>query len=368
MSEVSESSTPLTAVMYDGRTAVRRDVTVGMAPTGLTIVGSDGQAVAIWAYPDLRLIDEDRRTGPVRLRNAADTAGARLQLADRRVLTALIRHAPHLARRRRLSRAVVIAVSGLVGTAALAGVLWFGLPWVARVTAAAIPVSWEESLGENLYSEVTKLLGVIGHGEPVVCARPAGTAVLRRLTARMAAASPSPYDFRVTVLDVPIPNAFALPGGHMVVLRGLLDFVEGPEEVAGVLAHEMAHVEHRDGTKAIVRQLGLQGILSLFFGGGTTVAIGETLLTFSFSREAESAADTSALDLLQEAGIRTSGLGKFFQRLIDQEGDMTGGLEFLSTHPSSTSRVRFFNDAAPARGGPAMSEIDWQALRTICGE
>jgi len=366
MSEVSENNTPFTATLYDGQTAARRDVRISLTPAGLAIAGEDGQPIAIWTYEDLRLVDEDRRTGPVRLRNATDDAGARLQLADRQALTAIIRHAPHLAQRRRFSRALVISVSGLAGTAALAGVLWFGLPWAARITAAAIPVSWEESLGENLYTEVTKIFGVIGDGEPGVCAEPAGTAALQRLVTRLSP-SQSPYDFRVTVLDVPVPNAFALPGGHMVVLQGLLDFVEGPDEIAGVLAHEMGHVVHRDGTKAIIRQLGIQGILGLFFGGGTPVAIGETLLTFSFSREAESEADTAALSLLRGAGIQTAGLGEFFQRLIDQQGDMAGGLEFLSTHPSSASRVRYFDEANAAGDGPAMSDTDWQALRAICG-
>jgi len=367
MLEVSKNNTPFTATLYDGQTAARRDVSVFLTPVGLAVAGEDGLPIATWAYGDLRLIDEDRRTGPVRLRSATDSQGARLQLADRQALAAIIPYAPHLAQRRRFSRALVISVAGLAGTAALAGVLWFGLPWAARLTAAAIPVSWEESLGENLYAEVTKIFAVIGDGEPSVCTEASGSAALQRLVTRMSPSS-SPYDFRVTVLDVPVPNAFALPGGHMVVLRGLLDFVEGPDEVAGVLAHEMGHVVHRDGTKAMIRQLGLQGILGLFFGGGTPVAIGETLLTFSFSRDAEADADTAALDLLQGAGIRTPGLGEFFQRLIDQEGDMAGGMEFLSTHPSSASRVRFFDEANSATGAPAMPDADWQALREICGE
>jgi len=367
MSEVSENSTPFTATLYDGLTAARRDVSVSLTPAGIAVAGEDGQPIATWAYGDLRLVDEDRRTGPVRLRNAGDDAGARLQLADRQALAAIIPRAPHLTQRRRLSRALVISVSGLVGTAALAGFLWFGLPWAARIIAAAIPVSWEESLGENLYAEVIKIFAVVGDGEPNVCADPAGTAALQRLVTRLSP-SQSPYDFRVTVLDVSVTNAFALPGGHMVILRGLLDFVEGPDEVAGVLAHEMGHVVHRDGTKAMIRQLGMQGILGLFFGGGTPVTIGETLLTFSFGREAEADADTAALDLLRGGGIRTSGLGIFFQRLINRQGDMAGVLEFLSTHPSSASRVRFFLEANVAGGAPAMPDADWQALRAICGE
>ena len=366
MSEVSENSTPFAATLYDGLTAARRDVSVSLTPTGLAIAGEGGQPIATWAYRDVRLVDEDRRTGPVRLRSATDDAGALLRLPDRGVLAAIVRHAPHLAQRRQFSRAVVIPVAGLVGTAALAGVLWFGLPWAARISAAAIPVSWEESLGEKLYVEVIKIFGVVGDGEPAVCAAAPGTTALQRLLTRLSPAT-SPYDFRVTVLDVSEPNAFALPGGHMVILQGLLDFVEGPEEVAGVLAHEIGHVVHRDGTQEMIRQLGLQGILSLFFGGGTPVAIGETLLTFSFSREAEAEADTAALGLLRGAGLQTAGLGEFFQRLIDQQGDMAGGLEFLSTHPSSASRVRYFDEANAAGDGPAMSDTDWQALRAICG-
>lgn len=365
-SAASNKDGPYAGTYYDGRSAGRRDVAVVLSTAGLTIVDDDGTRIAAWRYADVRLVDDDHRGPPIRLCSGNDD-DARLSVADPRILTDLVARAPHLRHRRGPLRALAIAGLGIAGIAVLAGFLWVGLPRLAGFTAAALPLSWEKSLGERVFAEVTEILRLVGHESPAPCRQADGLAAVQKLVDRLAAGEPSPYDYPVTVLDVPIANAFALPGGRIVILRGLLDFAQGPDEVAGVLAHEVAHVLHHDGTQAIVRQAGTQGLLSLIFGDGTAVTVGQTLLTLSFSREAEVAADLAAADLLRKSNIAADGLAIFLQRLGASEGDATGALEYLSTHPSSDSRARALAGAAAPGGGPAMAEADWQALRAICG-
>lgn len=365
-SAASNRDGPYAGTYYDGRSAGRRDVVVVLSSAGLAIVGDDGTRIDAWRYADVRLVDEDHRGPPIRLRSGNDD-DARLSVADPRILIDLAARAPHLTRRRRSFRLFAIAGLGLAGTALVVGFLWVGLPRLAGFTAAVLPLSWEETLGERVFAEVIGVLEFVGGSSPATCQQADGQAVVQQLVDRLAAGEPSPYTFRVTVLDVPIANAFALPGGRIVVLRGLLDFAQGPDEVAGVLAHELAHILHRDGTQAIVRDVGMRGLFGLILGDSTAVTVGQTLLTLSFSREAEAAADLAAADLLRKSNITADGLPAFLQRLGAREGDAADALAYLSTHPSSASRIRALAGAAAPGGSPAMTEAEWQALRAVCG-
>jgi len=100
-------------------------------------------------------------------------------------------------------------------------------------------------------------------------------------------------------------------------------------------------------------------------GSGVAGGIGETLMTLSYSRDAEHEADLAGIGLLQEAGLWADGLGRFFER-FGGGAEMPGALSLLSTHPSSESRAELARRAGTA-GAPAMSEVDWQALKVICG-
>lgn len=256
----------------------------------------------------------------------------------------------------------------VLAVAVLTGLLWFALPRFAAATAQAIPVSWEVALGEQVFEQVVALFAVPDGERPKFCEAEAGRQALDRLSDRLAAVADSPYAFRVTVLDSEITNAFALPGGRIVILRGLIDFAESPDEVAGVLAHEMGHVTHRHGTEGIVKSLGLAfffGVMLGDLGSGIVGLAGETLVSTSFSREAETEADQEALTLLQGAGLSAEGVSRFFARLEETYGDMPAALALLSTHPSNESRAQRF---AGAGGAAALSEADWQALKAICGE
>lgn len=360
---------PYRASYFDGRSAADWEVLVRPAADGLRIEGEDGGQLALWPYPEIQVVDEVVGREGLRLRRKGGSA--RLTVADPGVLEDLpadlgaARQAQ--ANRRRLSRSPLVVVAALCAAMAL---VWAGFPLAVRATAAAVPVSWERALGDWVLDDVLDFLGLMsGDGKAKACAEPAGSAALAGLTEDLAAASGSPYEFRVLVVDFGMTNAFALPGGAIVMFSGLIDFAETPEEVAGVLAHEMGHVVKRHGTEVILRNYGLQLLVESLTGGaggGMAEGIGETLLGLSYSREAEHEADVTGIGLLQTAGLRADGLGRFFERFGEQHADGPAVLNLLSTHPSSDSRARLAEQAG-STGRPTMSETDWQALKAICG-
>ncbi len=356
----------------DGESAARREVLIGFTPDGLRLIEQpSGREVAFWLYEELRLVDEVFKEGPLRLR--AGQGAARLTLADRALITELAGRAPQLTARARGWAPHSLRWAGLtvVSVAVLLGVLWFGLPRFSEGAARLVPVSWETALGEGLLEQVVRLFGQFSEdGEVAFCTAAPGSEALESLSGRLAAAAQSPYDFQVHVVNLGVPNAFALPGGQIVIFEGLLDFAQSPDEVAGVLAHEMGHVIHRHGTAGMIKSLGLAfffGVLLGDLGSGAVGLAGETLVSLNFSREAEIEADGSALELLGREGLSSQGLADFFERLEQEAGgDMPEALQLLSTHPSHESRRQRFGGGGEA-SLPALSAAAWQSLREICG-
>ena len=143
----------------------------------------------------------------------------------------------------------------------------------------------------------------------------------------------------------PEANAFAMPGGHIVVLTGLIEKSDKPEELLGVLAHEMAHVTQRHSLKQIISDLSGRILFSILASGMSDLVYtigdqGRYLLAQKYSRAQEEEADEYGFDYLLQAGISPAGLIEFFEKL--KEDDMLDGIEIanlLSTHPASEKRI-----------------------------
>lgn len=178
----------------------------------------------------------------------------------------------------------------------------------------------------------------------------------------------TPYNYRWFVSDSKDINAFALPGGIVVVNAGLIQAADSAEEVAGVIAHEVAHTELRHGTRSMLKSLGLRTLAVLFFGDwGSGVAgdMATQLLELRFSRQAENEADRDGLARLQRAGIATDGLLTFFKKLEEKRSELPELPSVLSTHPLPSERIAALTHLQSKQlGNPVLPlAIDWQAVQ-----
>ena len=227
-------------------------------------------------------------------------------------------------------------VWGLVGGMILSTVLglWFGSDLLVEIAVSRIPVEWEQKLGESAYRDFLSHQEVVKEGP--------GVAAVEEMTHRLTEQIlNNPYKFQVTVVKSDVINAFALPGGYVVVFTGLMKKAESGEEVAGVLSHELNHVLQRHGLERIVKNLGLMAVAAIVFGNqqgliGMMKQLGVELFTLKFGREQETEADLTGLRLLQRAKIDPSGMITFFERLSEKD---EGRMEWLSTHPMSAARA-----------------------------
>ena len=304
--------------------------------------GESGGRTLYFKHPDL--IREFRQAAPAHLDRPFEQAAERVR---------------HVRRRRRL---VWSAVGGIL-LALLVG-FWFGSDLLVRLAVERIPVEWEEKLGEAAYRDF------LGH-QDVMMEGPAVAAVqeiTQRLTQQI---SDNPYKFEVTVVKSDVVNAFALPGGHVVVFTGLIKKAESGEEVAGVLGHELNHVLQRHGLERIVKNVGVMTGVAIVMGDqrglvGLMRQVGVELLTLKFGRAQETEADLTGLHLLHQARIDPAGMITFFQRLAEHD---EGRVELLSTHPMSTGRAeRLRAEVAKLQKRTAEPfTFDWGAVRASLG-
>jgi beta-barrel assembly-enhancing protease len=285
------------------------------------------------------------------------------------VLVAIRDGNPEGARRfhdpRRRRRRLALTVAALVAALGLGGALYaWGIPAGAAVVAPWVPVAWEDRLGAAVAE---------GLAPPAKrCADPAGHAALDVMMRRvLGAAGPVPYRFRIVVADMPVVNAMAAPGGHLVLFRGLIEKSRSAEELAGVLAHEVQHVLKRHATRMILQHLSTAVAITAVAGdvsGVMAVAVegAHALGTMAYTRTFEGEADAAGLQLLLDAGIDPAGMIGFFD--ADRGGDSSWG-RYLLSHPPSAERAALLRGiaGATARGfTPVLDAQAWEALRGIC--
>lgn len=221
--------------------------------------------------------------------------------------------------------------------------------------APHVPVAWENAMGDAMVGDLGGRL----------CETPASKAALARLTREMAGDTPLR---QVAIANVPMVNAVTLPGGRILIFRELIEKAESPDELAGVLAHEIGHVRHRDTVTGLVRQLGLSVVL----GGATGNAGGalNSVLAMSYSRDAERAADAYAIEALAGAHVSPLPTARFFEKLGGAAGGE--GIEraqsWFASHPVSADREAAFEKALVKGKAykPALSKAEWAALRNAC--
>jgi Zn-dependent protease with chaperone function len=201
------------------------------------------------------------------------------------------------------------------------------------------------------------------------CEDAAGQAAFSKMIDKLRLAGGMEAPIKAHVLSSSMPNAFALPGGTVYLLDGLLQKAENPDEVAGVMAHELGHVHHRDSLRRIIQAGGTSYLIGLLFGdvmgGGAMVYIGRELFDSSHSRAAERAADAFARDAMHKLGRSPKPMGQFLLRVTGAQANKT--ISILSSHPLSEDRlVVMSKEDRPATGAPILSPAEWQALKSIC--
>lgn len=218
---------------------------------------------------------------------------------------------------------------------------WANADRVSQWAAERISLEQEGKLGDLAFDQMRPGLKLIDHE--------AATAAVQLIGVRLTAGSQK-YHYTFHLAEDPRVNAFALPGGHVVVFTGLLRLAESADEVAGVLAHEVSHIRKRHSLRNMIHALGLRAVLGVALGdfsGGVWGDMARELAALGYSRDLEREADLEALYLLRRAGLPAEGMVRFYERLAKLE-KMPPPL--LSSHPAGKERLAALHEAINNQG------------------
>ncbi|ARN81511.1 M48 family metallopeptidase [Methylocystis bryophila] len=349
------------AIYFDGVVNKKRAVTLVFGEDALEIV-AEGARVAAWPYAEMRRAPAG--DDALRLRATSAPELARLQLSDPDAKIRLAALCPALDGADPgdvSSRKIVLWSLAAVGS--ILGLLFFGVPYAADVIADHIPLALEQRLGRVAENQLRAIV------PGARCTAPSGVAALRKLSEKLQAAADLRMPANIVAYSSKTPNAFALPGGSVFLLSGLLAKAQNQDEVVGVLAHELGHLQHRDHVRRMIANGGGAYLIGLLFGdvtgGGALVFAGKELFFASHSRETEAAADAFAAQALARLGRPAKPLGELLLRITGPEEN--GAFTILHDHPLSEERLQALAaQDKGARSPPLLSDEEWSALKGIC--
>lgn len=370
------------ARLTDGRTAGSVRVQLRLGEAGIEILSTgERRGALVWPYAELRCGVPLRSDAPDVLLSLAPDGTQTLFVADPAFSSALLPRARGLSQARQRLHGMRPGLATVAVVVAAASAVWLLELHPAQTIARLMPQQTREVMGRNVIASLA--------GKVKQCETAPGRVALGRLTQRLAeAASPKPMPVRVVMLDWGLVNAFAAPGGQIILTRGLVQKAGSPDEVAGVLAHELGHALELHPETGLVRAMGLSAAAQLIFAGstGTATNIGLLLTQLRYTRSNEREADAHALRVLKGAGISAKGFGDFFERIEPKlpttpakEDDKNKGepktgfgtliltSEILRTHPLTADRLAAVRAQPAYPATPALSDADWRALREMCG-
>jgi len=338
-------------IYFDGQTPSRRQVLVQVEHGDLVLTREDGVVVrwprGSFQLSEGRYTDEKLRIG---------RGDEEVVIDDHRFLAALgeqpARH-----------RLKYLAISAAVLSGGLVWGYFFGLPALAGVAAERIPPSWEAKLGDSAMVQLAP--------ESKRCNDPALAAAVQKIADRLASATPEqPYHLEVVVAKDAMVNAYAVPGGKVVIYTGLLEKTQRPEELAGILAHEFEHVYQKHPTRSLLRTLSLNAVIAVLAGDFSSLLMfAATLGDLRYQRVDEENADTSGMKRMIKAGIDPNGMVDAYRMLEKESLALPKGSQYVLSHPHTGQRIDSISaiaKAAPVASQPLLPGTDWASLAKSC--
>jgi beta-barrel assembly-enhancing protease len=350
---------------YDGAVSRRHEGRLTLEERGLRVELED--RCLLWPYGECELVSDGFHGEPARVERRG-SFGEAVATMDRQFVTALGQYNQAVVARAwwdlRLEGWASMLQSGAGVLLLGAGLYYFGLGLIAELGAMVAPRSVETRMGES----TVKLLAP----ESSRCTDKEAIQLLGRVEKQLFSAVKADYPFRVIYARMGMVNAFAAPGGMIVVSEELLRKSVSEDEYAAVIAHEIQHVLHRDSMRAMARQLGGSMLLAMLSVDPSSNAFflnqSSAVLELSFSRGAETLADLGAVRLLRKVGRDPEGLIRFLEGLEEGRLGNDPMLKYLLTHPLTAERVAALRkEIGPGRGGrKLLTNGEWLRAQRVC--
>jgi Zn-dependent protease with chaperone function len=271
---------------------------------------------------------------------------------------------PDLKKIRKQSSPFVYLIASMAALFVLSLVLiyFFAVPWIDEKAAGVFPREAETRMGKTMLENFLK-------NEKV---NAGATALLNDFDAHMKV--PTDYPIHITVVNSATKNAFALPGGEIVVYSGMLNSMNTYPELIALLGHETGHIQYRHSLKLMIKNISLVFIVRSFFDGyndlaGLLASRAAAFQQLSYSREAEEDADRFGYNTMKLNRTDPRGMVALFDHL-KQDNDAGNNIpEFLLTHPKIENRIKIIEEKLNGDTGVYIMDqrlnSDWKKIKEI---
>jgi Zn-dependent protease with chaperone function len=381
------TSRNFSASYFDGKSARKFTADVAVSQQGL-LVSISGAEARLWPYGSLRLAQGDQNP-PLHLEHlvaGGDETCPEILVVDHPDFPLVLQEAdpsvlklPPRSAIGRITRLLTLSCLSLL-------LLVLGFKYAGPVLVDGMvkifPYSWEKKLGDKILIELQPK----NYHPPSQEKLQALESIINQL--QTGTTNPAGYAIRVHVFPHMIVNALALPGGNIIVFQGLLNIAETPEELAGVLAHEMQHILLRHATRNLAREMAVKLFFFLMAGelSNKALQVAESLVSLRYSREMEAEADREGMKTVIAGGIDPAGMVQIFEKLAAHEGksaldfddkkpevanssESPSWMKYLSTHPAGKDRVNELQGLASKRDKsspikPLLPGMDWTGMHS----
>ncbi len=351
------------ARFYDGVNAAAITVRLGFGHDALLIQHTaTHQTLAQWPYRTIQLL-ETPAIGHDYILTAKGAPDERLVFTDKALYEQIYAHGNLKVPNAIFFDLSLTKLAVCMAIAAIVGVgIYTSLPAISSAFAKLVPEFLEVELANIVEREMA--------GNFRTCEHPEGQKALDKLVATLHTASGNPLPADVKVVNAPVVNAFAIPARRILIFSRLIDRATSPDQLAGVLAHEMGHVRFNHPLQGVMQELGLRAMFSLAFSGSGgeeyMSTVSRTLVSTSYTRAIERAADDAAVKTLKKAGLPLTPFAEFFS-LAEIKSDSTA-LQYVSTHPMSSERIHHITKQTDGYKATrtALTDEEWNALKRIC--
>lgn len=344
------------AKFYDGRTSSSQSVVLTFSQRYMFLKFQDQQDPLKWDVEKIVVKQPYVQPQPAIL-SPSKNSDLRLHIDDPAVWKRVAARLPGQKSSHSLSQASWTGIFVLC-VIILAGLL--AAPFMFERSSSLVPDTWIDPLGDQMIEDY----------KASICKGPEGQRVLENIVTSLDPHSgKTGRPIKIHVIRSSEINAFAAPGGHIVILDGLIDFAKHPDEVTGIIAHEIAHIRENHVKESIVRKFGFQALMTLIFGDATLASILPMINEIQYSRKDEMEADQMAYEMLNRAKISPAGKIRFFERIREKEkeSEMYDYLQFLSTHPATEDRIEAGRNYLRSENyQPSMTAQQWYAVQQMC--
>ncbi len=336
------------ATLFEENIAGGRKVRLQFNVKELMVYSQENQFLFSWAYSDIHQAQGFMPPVP------ANFTHKRMQqyllvIEDEHVYKAMIRsirkekHGWDAIKKRASIISISLAIMFL--TVCL---YFFGVEVLARY----LPWSAQQSIGKRYLQEIVE--------EDSMVSDPVANRLFASVYKPLIKAAQIKQPMTILIIRSPIQNAVTLPGGYILVFTGLIKQVKNPDALAGILAHELAHVKYQHNLRQIGRESAFEMVLVSIIGYNKIEQGTQFLISMTFSREFEQQADSAALNYLDKLKISSLPLKEFFQSMNDTDDVLT----FSSTHPSTQSRIKVFSEHDNSKNTKHLLSTDeWLQLK-----